>query len=313
MKSSTVPDRKIIINPLFPLVFIVYAVTRLFQYITNTDELWTKAWVKVVVDFFGNDDFNMYFLGTTVYSVFFTYWFFGGMFVLLDITLWPRFLRKYKIQAGANEPIDQKDLMKIIRVILINQIFISVPLSYIGYMIKQSRGIKTSLLDVPNFYTVVYQLAICILIDEIGFYYSHRLVHHKYLYKWLHKKHHEWTAPIAITALYAHPLEHIFSNVLPVALGPIIANSHLSVAWIWYTLAQLTTLSNHSGYHFPFFQISEFHDFHHLKFVECYGKLGLLDRLHNTDAMFRKTINSSRHRVLFSLKSARERYPDKSD
>lgn len=48
-------------------------------------------------------------------------------------------------------------------------------------------------------------------------------------------------------------------------------------------------------------------------FVECYGKIGLLDRLHNTDALFRKTIEGKRHRVLFTLESARERFPDKNE
>lgn len=48
-----------------------------------------------------------------------------------------------------------------------------------------------------------------------------------------------------------------------------------------------------------------------IRFTECYGKIGLLDRLHNTDALFRTTIYHARHRVLFSLKSARERFPDK--
>lgn len=47
------------------------------------------------------------------------------------------------------------------------------------------------------------------------------------------------------------------------------------------------------------------------RFVECYGKLGLLDYLHKTDKLFREMVNGSRHRVLFSLDSARERFPDK--
>ncbi|KAL7028095.1 hypothetical protein ACKWTF_005719 [Chironomus riparius] len=261
----------------------------------------------------GADDFNMYFFGTTVYSVFFTYWFFGGIFLIFDYSQWPEFLKKYKVQSGTNEPVDRKLMMRVVRGVLFNQIFISIPLSYLGYYIKKSRGIQESIFDVPDFGRVIYDLIICIMVDEIGFYYTHRLVHQKHLYKWIHKKHHEWSAPISITAIYAHPLEHILSNVLPVGLGPVFANSHLSVAWIWYTLAQLTTLNNHSGFHFPFFHSSEFHDFHHMKFMECYGKLGLLDRIHNTDKLFRKSIYSYRHRILYSLKSAKEMFPDKSD
>lgn len=38
--------------------------------------------------------------------------------------------------------------------------------------------------------------------------------------------------------------------------------------------------------------------------------MGWMDRLFGTDATFKNTINDVRHRNLFGLKSARERYPD---
>ena len=154
-----------------------------------------------IIDYLGADDFNMYFFGTTVYSVFLTYWIFGGIFLFFDLTQWPQFLRKYKVQSGTNEPVDKKLMMRAIRGVLFNQIFISIPLSYLGYYVKKSRGIQQSIYDVPDFGTVVYDLIICIMVDEIGFYYTHRLVHQKYLYKWIHKQHHEWSAPISITAI----------------------------------------------------------------------------------------------------------------
>lgn len=41
---------------------------------------------------------------------------------------------------------------------------------------------------------------------------SHRLIHHPLLYKHIHKKHHEWTAPVGIVSIYAHPIEHVVSS-----------------------------------------------------------------------------------------------------
>jgi len=83
--------------------------------------------------------------------------------------------------------------------------------------------------------------------------------------------------------------------------------------WLWFTLSILTTLSDHSGYHLPFFPSSEFHDFHHLKFNQCYGVTGVLDRLHGTDVMFRKSKSYTRHTLMLTLKPPREAFPDESN
>jgi methylsterol monooxygenase len=80
------------------------------------------------------------------------------------------------------------------------------------------RGSDNSL-QLPTIYKIVSDLIIFIIIQEITFYYSHRLLHNHLIYKLIHKKHHEWQSPIAISAVYCHPIEHIFSNLFPVILG----------------------------------------------------------------------------------------------
>ena len=47
----------------------------------------------------------------------------------------------------------------------------------------------------------------------------HRVLHHPLLYKHIHKKHHEWSTPIGLVADYAHPVEHVISNIIPMYTG----------------------------------------------------------------------------------------------
>ncbi|XP_054163093.1 fatty acid hydroxylase domain-containing protein 2-like isoform X2 [Oppia nitens] len=159
----------------------------------------------------------------------------------------------------------------------------------------------------------IIELAFFVIVEEIAFYYSHRLLHNPKIYKYIHKRHHEWQTPIAITAIYCHPIEHIFSNLLPLFLGPFILGSHLSTSWAWYTLAIMNTLTDHSGYHLPLLTSPEAHDYHHLKFNENYGVLGILDRLHGTDTNFRKSKAFQRHRVFYSLRPIKDLYPDETN
>jgi fatty acid hydroxylase domain-containing protein 2 len=97
---------------------------------------------------------------------------------------------------------------------------------------------------------------------------------------------------------------------MPVMLGLISVNASLSTSWIWLTVITLNTLFDHSGYHLPFLQSPEQHDFHHLKFAECYGFNGFLDTFHNTRQSFDKTVHALRHKTLFTFKAANELYPD---
>ena len=114
------------------------------------------------------------------------------------------------------------------------------------------------------------------------------MFHHRLLYKWTHKWHHEWPAPIAITAMYNHPLDHLIGNILPATIGTSLISAHIFTTWLWLTWASLRTLSDHSGYHMFTFPSPQRHDFHHLKFTECFGVWGPLDYLHGTETKFQK-------------------------
>ncbi|RZC36179.1 fatty acid hydroxylase domain-containing protein 2 [Asbolus verrucosus] len=272
-------------------------------------DFWQAQWDKFL-DTIGEDPFNLWVYGTTILSLG-VYWLFGGIYTILDITNKPTALRRYKIQPGTNEPVDNKKLLKVIWSVIFNQIVVGLPSTLIMYWAMCWRGFPP-LRELPTFHWVLYELAVHILVEEAAFYYSHRqvLLHSRHLYKIIHKQHHEWTAPIAVTAIYSHPIEHLFSNLLPPFLGVFIMGSHVATAWLWFTLALLSTLNAHSGYHLPFFPSPEAHDFHHLKFNNCFGVLGVLDRLHGTDTNFRSSRVYARHIMMLSFIPPREAFPE---
>lgn len=116
------------------------------------------------------------------------------------------------------------------------------------------------------------------LVDFI-FYFFHRLFHHPALYAKYHKKHHEVTAPIGISALYMTIPDLCIGNIIPVFLPMIILNANpITVCW-WMAIATVNTvIMAHSG----FVWLADFHDYHHKVFLRNYGTNVFMDWLFNT-------------------------------
>ncbi|KAJ7316521.1 hypothetical protein JRQ81_002683, partial [Phrynocephalus forsythii] len=154
---------------------------------------WQTQWENLY-HLLGGSEWAIFFLGPVLIP-FLVFWSFNAILLSADVTGKPRF-------------ITQEKLHNVIRTVMFNNIFISLPMMILAFLIMKWRGDPCSL-QLPTFHWFILELAICTLIEEILFYYSHRLVHHPLLYKHIHKKHHEWTAPIGVVSLYAHPVEHI--------------------------------------------------------------------------------------------------------
>lgn len=151
------------------------------------------------------------------------------------------------------------------KTVLFNQLVVGLGLTIIGYHLMMLNPFDMDQIrKLPSLYSIIRDCIVCLFVNEIGFYYSHRLLHHKALYKYFHKQHHEWTAPIAFVSIYCHPIEHILSNLLPSALGLQIMGSGLFTSWLWFTIRTFETITVHSGYHLPFLKSAQFHDFHHM-------------------------------------------------
>ncbi|XP_017963244.1 fatty acid hydroxylase domain-containing protein 2 [Drosophila navojoa] len=238
-------------------------------------------WIALL-DVTGDDPMRLWVYGTTI-IIFFVYWIYAALFTIMDITNRPKFLRKYKIQPGQNEPVDLGRLWKAVKVVAFNLTVVNFFTTWLLYEVSLRHNNITDIRQLPSFGRIIRDFVIFVIMEETMFYYVHRLMHHRSVYKYVHKKHHEWTAPVAAMTLYAHPIEHVVANLLPVGISVSLLGTHVVVAWGIISLAVINSMSDHTGYSFPWSGGSvRFHDYHHAKFNYNYGVTGWLDKLHGT-------------------------------
>lgn len=58
-------------------------------------------------------------------------------------------------------------------IVMINQIVVGIPAAVLAYKVMAIRGFPP-MRELPTFHWVLFQLAVMILTEETGFYYSHR-------------------------------------------------------------------------------------------------------------------------------------------
>merc|ERR1712151_28929 len=111
------------------------------------------------------------------------------------------------------------------------------------------------------------------LVNTVGFYFAHRMLHSSFLYAKIHKQHHEWKGTVSYAAEYAHPVEQVFANFIPTLGGCVILGSHPWIVCTWVAERLRNTYEAHSGYAFrnPLlnalglvnWKAAANHDFHH--------------------------------------------------
>ncbi|KAG5401691.1 hypothetical protein IGI04_016298 [Brassica rapa subsp. trilocularis] len=204
-------------------------------------------------------------------------------------------LSTYKIQTKHNTPEAQG---KCIAWLLFYHSCVNFPLMLFSYRVFKFMGMRSSF-PLPSWKVVSAQILFFFIIEDFVFYWGHRILHTKWLYKNVHSVHHEYATPFGLTSEYAHPAEILFLG-FATFIGPALTGPHLITLWLWLVLRVIETVEAHCGYHFPWspsnflplYGGADFHDYHHRLLYTKSGNYSstfvYMDWIFGTDKGYRK-------------------------
>jgi lathosterol oxidase len=121
---------------------------------------------------------------------------------------------------------------------------------------------------------------------DAGLYYSHRLLHDKHLFRYVHRWHHRFVAPIIFTTTAMHPVEFLVffaALLLPMFVIPVHAAVYVALVAYTYLIGMIDHAGIRLGIPLPLHADNRFHDDHHVCFHCNYGHhTALFDKLHGT-------------------------------
>ncbi|CAI5784134.1 methylsterol monooxygenase 1 [Podarcis lilfordi] len=202
------------------------------------------------------------------------------------------YMQKYKIQQDKPETWERQ--WKCFKALMFNHFFIQFPLILGTYYFTEYFNIPFDWESMPRWYVLLSQCFGCAVIDDAWHYFLHRLLHHKRIYKYIHKVHHEFVAPFGMQAEYVHPLETLIIGT-GFFIGIMVFCNHVILLWAWLICRLLEIIDVHSGYDIPlnplhlvpFYTGARFHDFHHMNSIGNYAStFTWWDKLFGTDSQY---------------------------
>lgn len=116
-----------------------------------------------------------------------------------------------------------------------------------------------------------------LVFTDCTIYWIHRFLHHKHVYKYIHKSHHLWKIPTPFASHAFHPIDG-FLQALPYHVYPFIFPLHKGLYLSLFMFVNIWTVSIHDGCYKvpellkPFINGSAHHTDHHLHYNCNYGQ-----------------------------------------
>jgi sterol desaturase/sphingolipid hydroxylase (fatty acid hydroxylase superfamily) len=140
-----------------------------------------------------------------------------------------------------------------------NSICVSLPATFLTFdgTAASVTGAAEDFPAAPAGLTVGWQILVFMAVDGVVYYAGHRLLHGvPFLYRHVHKMHHEWHSNVAFASEHAHPLEALLLVGLSVTAGPalvgrLVAPVHIVTMWAWVALRTWEGMDAHSGFDLP--------------------------------------------------------------
>jgi len=143
-------------------------------------------------------------------------------------------------------------------------------------------GNETMENTVVDLFMGIVKYPFMLLILNFTFGTMHFLFHkNRFLYRHFHSLHHRLKIPHPMGAIYAHPVEHVFANLMPVGLAIWCVNAGWLLTLVFVAHISYETVSGHSVYSKE--ELNTRHYIHHDKMIYNFDNSPyLFDRLIGT-------------------------------
>ena len=175
----------------------------------------------------------------------------------------PAWLEQFKINPkpwpfNSRNPAERAAWWAVVRkaafqALVVNNIIVGIPIFVLlYYRLHFMLGfLPVSIDQWPSYATLAWQLPAAMIVEDICFYTSHRLLHTPFLYARIHKTHHAFSYNTVLASENAHPVEFLLGNLNPVIIPALLFKFHLATFSLWILLRIFISAEEHCGYAFP--------------------------------------------------------------